>query len=97
MRVLTVIMIAIVLLLQYRIWFGQHGVRDYRELQQELARQEQINNTLTQRNQLIEADIRDLRSALEAVEERARNELGFVRPEETFFRLIPKVEEDNDS
>lgn len=61
MRVLTVIMIAIVLLLQYRIWFGQHGVRDYRELQQELARQEQINNTLTQRNQLIEADIRDLR------------------------------------
>ncbi|MCH8501766.1 MAG: cell division protein FtsB [Aliidiomarina sp.] len=96
MRVVTAILILLVLALQYRIWFGQHGVKDYRELQNDLARQEQINATLQQRNQLIEADIKDLRNALEAVEERARNELGFVRPEETFFRLIPMHEEEID-
>ncbi|TRW49609.1 cell division protein FtsB [Aliidiomarina halalkaliphila] len=95
MRVFTIIVIAIVLMLQYRVWFGQHGMSDLRELRQEVERQEQANQSLQQRNQLLAADIDDLRSALEAVEERARNELGLVQPNETFFRLIPRDEEDS--
>ena len=95
MRLITVIMIGIVLTLQYRVWFGQHGMKDLRELQDDLARQQQTNDSLQQRNQLIAADIDDLRNAMEAVEERARNELGLVLSDETFFRLISVYEQDS--
>lgn len=94
MRFLTLCMLCIFLLLQYRIWFGQNGVSEYRELHSEIQRQSESNATLKQRNQLIYADIRDLREARDAVEERARNELGMVKANETFFRLIAK---DNNS
>lgn len=90
MRLLTLCMIGVVILLQYRIWFGQNGVSEYQQLSSEVERQSASNATLKQRNQLIYADIRDLREASEAVEERARNELGMVKPAETFFRLIEK-------
>lgn len=89
MRILTFIMVLIVLALQYRVWFGEYGVRDIRNLKQEVARQQEANTTVAQRNQLMYADIEDLRNAHEAVEERARNELGLVREGETFFRIIP--------
>lgn len=95
MRLLTVIMLALVLTLQYRVWFGQHGMQDLRELRNDVARQQQNNESLQQRNQLIAADIDDLRNAMEAVEERARNELGLVLSEETFFRLVSIHEQDN--
>ncbi|RUO22505.1 cell division protein FtsB [Aliidiomarina iranensis] len=97
MRLLTVIIIGLVLALQYRIWFGEYGMKDYRELQSDVARQAVTNETLEQRNQLIAADIDDLRNAMEAVEERARNELGLVRPDETFFRLISVDEQEPDA
>ncbi len=90
MRLLTLCMLGIVILLQYRIWFGQNGVGEYRQLRSEVERQTASNAMLKQRNQLIYADIHDLREAREAVEERARNELGMVKPNETFFRLIAK-------
>lgn len=90
MRVLTLIMLGIVLLLQYRIWFGQYGAGDLRQLRSDVSRQAASNEALKQRNQLLYADIEDLREAHEAIEERARNELGLVKPEETFFRLIVK-------
>jgi cell division protein FtsB len=97
MRLLTLIIVGLVLVLQYRIWFGQHGMQDFRELKSDVARQQAANESLEQRNQLIAADIDDLRNALEAVEERARNELGLVRPEETFFRLISIGEQEPDA
>lgn len=93
MRVLTLIMLGIVLLLQYRIWFGQYGASDLRQLRSDVSRQAASNEALKQRNQLLYADIEDLREAHEAIEERARNELGLVKPEETFFRLIVKGNE----
>lgn len=88
MRLFTLLVIGLVLILQYRIWFGDDGLREYRQLQQQIDRQMETNDALVQRNQLMFADIEDLRGAKEAVEERARNELGMVLPEETFFRMI---------
>ncbi|MCC5856428.1 MAG: cell division protein FtsB [Idiomarina sp.] len=93
MRLIALCMLGIVILLQYRIWFGQYGAGDLRQLRQEVARQSDSNQALQQRNQLLYADIEDLRSAQEAVEERARNELGLVKSDETFFRLIPREEQ----
>lgn len=76
-------------MLQYRLWFGKNSVADYHELKQAVARQQIDNSKLIQRNGLMYAEIDDLRSGLDAIEERARNELGMIKDGETFFRVIP--------
>lgn len=88
MRLLTLCVLSLLLALQYRLWTGDNGMSELRSLQQDIERQEQTNQQLAQRNQLLQADIVDLRNAQEAVEERARNELGLVKADETFFRLV---------
>lgn len=75
--------------LQYRLWFGNNSLPDYWRLQQDVARQQEANERLVQRNGILAADIKDLRDGEEALEERARNELGLIKRQETFFRLVP--------
>ncbi|MFT4993266.1 MAG: cell division protein FtsB [Paraglaciecola sp.] len=89
MKWVTVILITLLSLLQYRLWFGKHSVPDYLVMEQEVTEQSQQNANLTQRNSLLKADIRDLKIGLEAVEERARNELGLIKQGETFYRILP--------
>lgn len=88
MRFITLCVLSLLIALQFRLWSGDNGVSELRSLQQDIERQQATNKQLTQRNQLLQADITDLRNAQEAVEERARNELGLVKPNETFFRLV---------
>jgi cell division protein FtsB len=89
MRVFTVVLLILLLLLQYRLWFGKNSVPDYLTLKQSLLEQKEANEKLRQRNKLLFADTDDLKLGLEAIEERARNELGMIKDNETFFRLIP--------
>lgn len=90
MRLITAFLCIILMLLQYRLWFGKNSVPDYYDLKVELERQELANTKLKQRNKLLYADTDDLKSGTEAIEERARNELGMIKENETFFRVIPK-------
>lgn len=89
MRVITIVLLIFLVLLQYRLWFGKNSVPDYLALEDEVARQKIDNDKLRQRNKLLYADTDDLKSGSEAVEERARNELGMIKNGETFFRIIP--------
>lgn len=89
MRVITVVLLIFLGLLQYRLWFGKNSVPDYLSLEEEVARQKIDNEKLQQRNKLLYADTDDLKSGSEAIEERARNELGMIKNGETFFRIIP--------
>lgn len=89
MRVFTALLLIVFSLLQYRLWFGKNSVPDYLALQEEVTRQQLANEKLKQRNKLLYADTDDLKLGTEAVEERARNELGMIKANETFFRLIP--------
>ena len=89
MRVFTVILLVLFGLLQYRLWFGKNSVPDYLSLQEDVERQQVVNEKLKQRNKLLYADTDDLKLGTEAIEERARNELGMIKEGETFFRLIP--------
>ena len=82
-------MFILLLALQYRLWFGKHSIPDYLNMEQELAEQLQHNQNLRQRNSLLIADIQDLKMGLESIEERARNELGLIKPGETFYRILP--------
>jgi cell division protein FtsB len=90
MRIFTVVLFILVLLLQYRLWFGKNSVPDYISLKEDVTHQHLLNDKLRQRNKVLYADTDDLKLGLEAIEERARNELGMIKENETFFRIIPK-------
>jgi cell division protein FtsB len=89
MRAITLLLVVFIMLLQYRLWFGKNSVPDYLALESEVQRQILDNDKLKRRNKLLYADTDDLKSGVEAIEERARNELGMIKEGETFFRLIP--------
>lgn len=94
MKAFTVLLLIVFSLLQYRLWFGKNSVPDYLALQENVVKQQLINEKLKQRNKLLYADTDDLKLGSEAIEERARNELGMLKENETFFRLIPNKDDD---
>ena len=81
-------MLTFLLLLQYRLWFGKNSWPDYLVLKQEITTQPLANNALKNKNTLRYREIDDLQSGLAAIEERARNELGLIKEDEVFFRII---------
>ena len=85
MRAITLLLVVFIMLLQYRLWFGKNSVPDYLALESEVQRQIVDNDKLKQRNKLLYADTDDLKSGVEAIEERARNELGMIKEGETSF------------
>ena len=88
MRFFVLIFTLLLLWLQYQLWFGKNGVQEYQKLRQEIEQLEQGNANLQQRNQEMFAEIDDLRQGLDAIEERARHELGMIKQDETFYRII---------
>ena len=89
MRWLALLFTALILALQYPMWLGKGGWLQVREYDRALAEQQQQNAKLKARNEALDADVRDLKTGSEAIEERARNELGMMRQDEVFFQLQP--------
>jgi cell division protein FtsB len=88
-RWILVILIALLGLLQARLWFGKNSIADYNLMKSEVEELQKQNANLKQRNALLKADISDLQLGLESIEERARNELGLIKDGETFYRILP--------
>jgi cell division protein FtsB len=86
-RWLAIIFVALILALQYPMWLGKGGWLQVRELGRQVAAQRQVNVDLKARNEALDADVRDLKQGFEAIEERARSELGMVKQDEVFFQL----------
>jgi cell division protein FtsB len=82
------VLIAVTLLLQARLWFGDGSITAIWRLQDEISEQTFENDRLRDRNQVLEAEVIDLKSGLESIEERARSELGMIKEGETFYLLI---------
>ena len=76
--------------LQYKLWFGSSGQDEVAVLRAQVARQAAENRQLQARNDALAAEVADLKSGGTAVEERARSELGLVKPGETFYRVIDR-------
>jgi cell division protein FtsB len=87
MRWLALVFLLLVAALQYPMWLGKGGWLDVRELNAQLAAQRERNAALKARNDALDAEVRDLKQGVEAVEERARSELGMIRQDEVFFQL----------
>ena len=90
MKVLIAILIVVLLLLQYKLWFGDGNMREVWALREAIEQQKQENQQLMERNAALEAEVQDLKQGLEAIEERARSELGMIKKDETFFQIIEK-------
>lgn len=88
MRSIIVILLVFLALLQHRLWFGKNSVPDYIAIENDVVRQRADNDKLIQRNKVRYADTDDLKSGIEGIEERARNELGMIKNNETFFRIV---------
>lgn len=88
MRLLTLALAALVVLIQYPLWFGKGGWLRVWEVDQQIAQQREVNARLTARNGALDAEVRDLKQGLEAIEERARSELGMIRQDEIFFQVL---------
>ena len=87
MRYLTVALIALLALVQAELWFGKSGVPRVMELGSKLAEQKASNETARSRNAQLQAEVRDLKEGLEIVEEKARFELGMVKPDEILVQI----------
>ncbi len=87
MRWPTLALIALIALLQYPLWLGKGGWLRVRELDRQVDAQKDLNAQLKLRNAALDADVHDLKQGFEAVEERARAELGMIRHDEVFFQL----------
>ena len=78
-----------VLLLQYRVWFSADGVPEVERLKRAVATQRADNEQLGERNRQLAAEVRDLKTGMDALEERARSDLGMIARNETFYQVVP--------
>ncbi len=92
MRILNAVLAGLLLLLQYQLWFGEGGLKDVWELKQSRDVQRFENEELKERNAALEAEVLDLKQGLEAVEERARVEMGMIKADEIFYQILNKPE-----
>ncbi|SEG11235.1 cell division protein FtsB [Vibrio hangzhouensis] len=88
MRIFTLVLLVVFSWLQYTLWFGKNGINDFSQVEAEIQVQQQVNGNLQTRNDEMFAEIDDLRQGLDAIEERARHELGMIQEGETFYRII---------
>ena len=87
-KIATYVLLGMLVLLQYPLWFGGGGVISVWRLNREIATQQQENARLRERNLALEAEVNDLKQGLDAIEGRARSELGMVKKGETFYQVI---------
>lgn len=88
MRVLTLSLAVLIALIQYPLWLGKGSWLRVWEVDHQIRAQQETNRQLQARNNSLEAEVRDLKVGLEAVEERARSELGMIRQDEIFFQIL---------
>jgi cell division protein FtsB len=88
MRSLTLALAGLVVLIQYPLWLGKGGWLRVWDVDQQITAQRNINVRLKTRNSGLDAEVRDLKQGVEAIEERARSELGMIRQDEIFFQLL---------
>ena len=87
MRWPALVLLVLIALLQYPLWLGKGGWLRVWEADRQLQAQREVNQKLEQRNAGLDAEVRDLKSGYEAIEERARFELGLIKPDETFVQV----------
>ncbi len=89
MRLLFLVLLLLAGLIQYPLWLGKGGWLKVWDMQKQVATQHETNDSLRARNAALQAEVKNLESGTEAVEERARGELGMMREGEVFVNILP--------
>jgi len=89
-RAVTLILLVLLLLLQYPLWLGKGGWLKVWDMNRQVGAQQQANQQTRARNALLDAEVRDLKQGTEAIEERARSEMGMIKRDEIFFQILEK-------
>ena len=88
MKVVTTIFLILLILLQYRLWFGNGSLNEVNQLQDKISKIEQEKESLKERNFSLAAEVHDLKQGHEAIEERARSEMGMIKDGEIFYQIV---------
>ena len=88
MKQLALVLAMLMLLIQYPLWLGKGSWFRVRQVDQQINAQREVNRRLRERNAALEAEVQDLKIGLEAIEERARSELGMIKRDEIFFQVM---------
>jgi len=92
LRIVAGLLFAALVVLQYRLWASPNGMREVWRLEQAIELQSEENERLANRNRTLAAEVRDLKVGKQAIEERARTDLGMVKANETFFQVVPPAQ-----
>lgn len=84
---ISLLFVVMLLLLQLRLWLGDGSIKEVLALKTSVAEQQEKNDRLIDRNHRLEAEISDLKNQLDALEERARKDLGMIKQGETFYQF----------
>jgi len=88
MRKLILFLVILLVYLQYRLWLGDGGLLELWNVHQEVEAQRDENSRLRERNEALNAQVLDLKQGLDAIEERAREDMGMVKQGETFYQIV---------
>ncbi len=88
MKLLTLLLVSLIAVLQYQLWYGKGNWITVWDLEKQVKTERQANRGLQSRNTVLEAEVNDLKQGFEAIEERARSELGMVKQDEMFFQVL---------
>ena len=88
MKIIAFVLLALLIWLQYKIWLQDGGIPEVIQFQEEVEQVKTEVEKLQERNSSLDAEVKDLKKGLDAIEERARSELGMIKPGETFFQII---------
>ncbi|MEE9494513.1 MAG: cell division protein FtsB [Gammaproteobacteria bacterium] len=87
-RAWIILLLGLLLIFQYRLWVGDGSFAEVWQLKQQIDIQKEANDTQQEQNQALQAEVLDLKQGQAAIEERAREELGMIRDDETFYQII---------
>ena len=90
MKLIVAILFVLLIWLQYKLWLGDGGIPEVLELEQEIETVRAEVNTLQERNKALNAEVMDLKTGIEAIEERARSEMGMIKKDEIYYQVIDR-------
>ena len=94
MRLLLIVLVLLTAITQYPLWWGKGGWLRVSQLERQIAAQNETNQALTARNNALQAEVQDLKSGTQAVEDRARGELGMVKQDEVYVQVLAPHEKE---
>ena len=97
MKILALLLVSAVALLQYQLWLGKGGWISVWDLEEQVKAERKTNRNLQTRNTIMEAEVNDLKQGFDAIEERARSELGMIKQDEVFFQVLNSKQETSQS